>query len=184
MKKNLRPPKITMEADWKSVELPFNIGSGRTIYSGLEKDSRLRLRVFQSRKTGQLVGRAWFGHGADGPPLHAHGGAVAYVLDEAMGAVAWMNCYPALAANLQFRYLRPTPLLQDLTVEAKVISVRKKVLKIEAQLRLPTGEECVVASGDFVRVSLEKKKFFDLEKHDPAGVLKKMKLKWAQEDAR
>ena len=35
-----------------------------------------------------------------GPPGHVHGGAMAAALDEAMGAVCWMNGHPVVAATI------------------------------------------------------------------------------------
>lgn len=177
----LLPPAITTESDWVEVVLPFNIGSGRSIYSGLEGAQRLRLRVFKRQSDGSLIGRAWFGQGSDGPPLHVHGGAVAYVLDEAMGSVAWMNEYPAMAANLKFEYVQMTPLLTDLVVEARITSVTDRRVSIESEIKLPTGEVCVRGFGEFARLSHEKAAFFDTNEHDPNGILKNPNLKWAKD---
>lgn len=180
----MMPPLIQKDADWEEVELPFNIGSGRSIYSGLEQDGRLRLRVYRQGATGRLIGRVWFGQGADGPPGHAHGGAIAYVLDEAMGSVAWMNDYPALAAKLEFQYARMTPLEVDLKVEAWIEQTVKKRLIIVANLVLPTGEICVAGRGEFA--ILQKSKIGQLASalNDPKGLFQNPKLKWAPEDAR
>ncbi len=177
----LNPPEIIRESDWLDVLLPFNIGSGRSLYSGLEAAQRLRLRVFKRQRDGALIGRAWFGPGADGPPLHVHGGAVAYVLDEAMGAVSWMNDYPAMAANLRFEYVQMTPLLTDLTLEARITTVSDRRVSIESEIKLSTGEVCVRGFGEFARLSRKKAAFFETSEHDPKGLLKNPTLKWAED---
>jgi acyl-coenzyme A thioesterase PaaI-like protein len=51
-----------------------------------------------------------FGAHAEGPPGHAHGGAMAAVLDEAMGLAAWLAHRPAIAAHLETDFRRPIPL--------------------------------------------------------------------------
>jgi Thioesterase superfamily len=178
--KSLTPPAVTPESDWVEMVLPFNIGSGRSLYSGLEGISRLRLRVFKRLSDSHLIGRAWFGEGADGPPLHVHGGAVAYVLDEAMGAVAWMNNYPVVAASLKFDYLQMTPLLTDLVIEAKITQTTDKRVSTEAEIRLSSGEVCVRGFGEFAILTRKKIDALNADAHDKAGALKNPDLKWAK----
>lgn len=175
------PPAITPDADWVEVLLPFNIGSGRSLYTGLEGIDRLRLRIYKRKSDGHLIGRAWFGEGADGPPLHVHGGAVAYVLDEAMGAVGWMNEYPVVAASLKFDYFQMTPLLTDLEIEAKITNVTDRRVSTEAEIRLPEGDVYVRATGEFAILQKSKIDLLEAHKYDKDGVLKNPNLKWAQE---
>jgi len=188
----LPPPPVVPHSDWESVDLPFNIGSGRSIYAGLERDHRLRLKVYRRKGDGHLIGKVWFGVGADGPPGHVHGGAVAYVLDEAMGSVAWMNDHPALAAKLEFQFLRMTPLEVDLDIEAWIqpsepsavpSTSATRRLEIIAQLRLPSGEVSVAGRGEFAILSKRKVAAMGAEAFDPQGLLKKPTLKWAPDDA-
>jgi acyl-coenzyme A thioesterase PaaI-like protein len=181
--KHLQPPPVIRETDWEEMVLPFNIGSGRSLYSGLENDSRLRLRVFRKTSDGSLVGRVWFGQGSDGPPGHAHGGAIAYVLDEAMGSVGWMNLYPVVAARLEFQYVRMTPLFVDLELQAKILSHSSRRIEVETTLLLPSGEVSVQAQGEFAILTRAKAKLFDTPEHDPQGLMKNPNLKWANDDA-
>jgi acyl-coenzyme A thioesterase PaaI-like protein len=190
-----RPPQIVPEADWETVRLPFNIGSGRSIYSGLEADDRLRLRVFrkksvpsiQGQKQNQtshdrLVGRVWFGPGTDGPPGHVHGGATAYVLDEAMGSVGWMNDYPVVAAKLEFQYKQMAPMETDLIVEAEVLSATDRKIEVEARLRLPTGEITVVSHGVFVRLPKSRTLLLAQGNQEALEILSSPSIQWAAED--
>ena len=173
------PPEIKLDPDWQELRLPFNIGSGRSLYTGLEQANRLRLRVFRRKSDNVLVGRVWFGEGADGPPGHAHGGAIAYVLDEAMGSVGWMNDYPVVAAKLEFKYFRMTPLHVDLHVEARIKSETAKRLEIEATLTMPDGQKCVMASAEFAVLTKTKAVGFMNPVADPQGFFQNPKLKWA-----
>ena len=177
----LTPPPVSIEPGWVEMVLPFNIGSGRSLYSGLEGHSRLRLKVFKRESDGHLIGRAWFGEGADGPPLHVHGGSVAYVLDEAMGAVAWMNNYPVVAATLNFEYLQMTPLLTDLVVEAKVTNINDRRVSTEAEIRLVSGEVCVRSKGEFAILTKSKIELIQADKNDPQKTLQNPALKWAKD---
>lgn len=55
-----------------------------------------------------------------GPPRHAHGGASAAILDEAMGLVVWAAGHKVAAVNLEINYHKPLPLNQPLTLEARI----------------------------------------------------------------
>lgn len=177
------PPPITIEADWEETVLPFNIGSGRSIYTGLEGDNRLRMRIFRRISDKRAVGKVWFGPGADGPPGHVHGGAIAYVLDEVMGSTGWMNDYPSVAAKLEFQYMRMTPLQTDLHIESWIESATERRLMLVAELRMPNGDVSVKAKGEFAILSKEKLKALASFIDDPSGVLQNPKLKWLKENS-
>ena len=61
-----------------------------------------------------VEGHAWFGPGCEGPPGHAHGGSQAAVLDEAMGAVAWINSHSCVAGGFQIKYEQMLKLVHHL----------------------------------------------------------------------
>ena len=48
----------------------------------------VRIAYFRGPAAGALYAKAWFGRETQGPPGHVHGGAMAAVLDEAMGGTA------------------------------------------------------------------------------------------------
>ncbi len=148
------PPDVVPESGWDEIKLPYFIGSGRTLASGVE--GRLRIKFFFRRSDQHLVGRVWFGDGADGPPRHAHGGAVAYVLDEAMGAVGWSVGYATVASDLRFQYMAMTPLYQDLAVEAWVEADKGKQIEIRSNLFLADGTLAVSGTGHFHKLSPKK----------------------------
>jgi acyl-coenzyme A thioesterase PaaI-like protein len=163
-----------------SVELPMMIASGRSLTSGFEGgDERMRMRLYK-RNDGTCVGTAWFGEGAHGPPNHVHGGAVAYVLDEAMGSVAWMNDYPVVARKIDFEFLKMSPLKIEFTIEAKVLRTTERHVYVEAALILPDGTTAVKASGEFAILTKKKIDALDAAKYDPKALLQNPKLKWAK----
>ena len=178
------PPDISPEPGCIEVILPMEIGSGRSIANVQGAPERIRIRMFKRVADGQLVGRAWFGEGANGPPLHVHGGAAAYVLDEAMGTVGWMNDYPVVAAKLEFEYLHMSPLKVDLHIEAKITSVTDRRVFIACELKTPEGHACVRGKGEFAILSQKKMSALSAEKFDPLGLLKNPNFKWASDDAR
>lgn len=88
----------------------FRSGIDPSFVSGDPFGNRIRVRYFKRERDGALVGKVWFGPGAEGPPGHAHGGSMAAVLDEALGAAAWMSGHPVVAAKLVTVFRRMLPL--------------------------------------------------------------------------
>ena len=114
----MEPPIVEPESDWEEFTLPFEIGSGRSMFVETPNGPTIRMRFFRSSSDGALVGRVWFGSVTFGPPGFVHGGLVSYVLDEAMGTCVWLEGYPSVAANLNFDFVEMTPLQEDCLVEA------------------------------------------------------------------
>ena len=91
--------------------------------------------------------------GAEGPPGHAHGGSVAAVLDEAMGAAAWSGGYPSIAARIEVDFRLPVPLGIDAVVEMEVERVEGRKVTTRARLLDADGRVLAESSGLFVRLS-------------------------------
>lgn len=73
----------------------------------------------------------------EGPPDYAHGGAVATVLDEAMGAAAFFAGRLGFTLTMTVNYRASAPLRTDLHVMARVISVEGKKTRVTAEIVLP-----------------------------------------------
>jgi uncharacterized protein (TIGR00369 family) len=80
-----------------------------------------------------------------GPPGHAHGGASAAVLDEAMGLVVWAAGYKVAAVNIEVNYHKPMPLLQSLSLEARITQIDKR--KIFSTGKITSLDGTVLVSG-------------------------------------
>lgn len=85
-----------------------------------------------------------------GPPSHAHGGASAAVLDEAMGAVCWQSGLQVLLANLNLNYHHPVPLDTMLQLEAWVDRVAGRKAFAQGHLLLPSGQTAVSGTGLYI----------------------------------
>src|SRR5512139_2265568 len=92
----------------------------RSFVSGEPEGDRLRVAYWFNRTNGDLRARVWFGPGAEGPPGHAHGGAIAAVLDEVMGVCVWEAGRRVVAARLDITFLTPLPLGTDVIVRAQI----------------------------------------------------------------
>ena len=85
-----------------------------------------------------------------GPPQHAHGGASAAILDEAMGLVVWAAGLQVAAVNLEINYHRPLPLFQPLRLEARITQKDERKIFSTGEIRLPNGEIAVSGRGIYV----------------------------------
>jgi hypothetical protein len=70
---------------------------------------------------GRLIGSAWFDYQYEGPPTCVHGGVIAMVFDEMLGAVNILTGNPGMTGTLTVRYRKPTPLLTPLRLEASFV---------------------------------------------------------------
>lgn len=147
----MQPPQADPDPDWEPFHLPFDIGSGRSLFVGTEPGPTIRMRFFRRRGDGSLIGRVWFGEATFGPPSFVHGGVVSFVLDEAMGSAAWLAGYPSVAANLNIDFIEMTPIGRDCLVESTVDDVSPTKLRLTATLSLD-GETLVRGRGVFPRL--------------------------------
>jgi hypothetical protein len=76
----------------------------------------------------EIRGRVTFGYPYEGPPTCVHGGVIAELFDELMGAANVLANKPAMTGTLTVRYRRPTPILAPLDLVARFMrSERRKV---------------------------------------------------------
>lgn len=148
--------KGDVEAGWIAIEPLVSVGTGRSFVSGEPDGDRLRVRYFRRERDGALVGKIWFGPGAEGPPAHAHGGSMAAVLDEAMGAAAWMAGHQVLAAKLTVEFRRMLPLENEAMLEAWVERVEGRKVVTRGRLSDSAGEPYAEAEGLFIVVAAER----------------------------
>ncbi len=157
------PPEVGPEPGWVVVEPPRLEGGRGSFVSGDAAEGRLRVRYFrhergfEAEKGGdrRLIGRSWFGPGAQGPPDHAHGGSIAAVLDEAMGAAAWSSGYVVVAVRLVTDFRRMIPLGTDAFLEAWVDRVEGRKVWTTGRLLDAAGKPFAEAEGLFLKLDPE-----------------------------
>lgn len=107
------------------------------------------MAYFRGPEPGVLYAKAWFGLETQGPPGHVHGGAMAAVLDEAMGGACWMNGHRTVAAKISVSFLEMVKLQTETTVESRIERVEGR--KVYVRAALMDGERRVAESdGLFV----------------------------------
>jgi acyl-coenzyme A thioesterase PaaI-like protein len=133
--------------------VPFpGAGERRTFVSGEPDTGRLRVSYFRRGQDGPLVARVFFGPGSTGPPGYAHGGAVAAVLDEAMGAGVWLAGYAAVARRIIVDFRDMVPVGFEGLVETRIEGTEGRKISIRAWLF--DGEHVLAeAEGLFVTLS-------------------------------
>ena len=115
----------------------------------------IRVKYYMT-EDGTLAARAWFGPRCEGPPGHCHGGSMLAVLDEAMGAAAWIaggSARPVLAKSATGNFSAPLPLGTDTVLLSWVVGEDGDRVSTAAQLADPdTGDVFAEGSGLFVRL--------------------------------
>ena len=97
-----------------------------------------------------LYARAWFGRETQGPPGHVHGGAMAAVLDEAMGGACWMNGHRTVAAKISVSFLEMLKLETETTVEAAIERTDGRKIYLRAKMSDGRGTTIAEADGLFI----------------------------------
>ncbi len=77
----------------------------------------------------ELRGRVRFGPAYEGPPGFVHGGVIAMVCDDILGAANMMAGQPGMTGTLTVRYRKPTPLETDLDLEARLVGRQGRKLR-------------------------------------------------------
>lgn len=122
--------------------------------TGTANRNRLRVRYFFRAEDGHLLADVSSGADAMGPPGFVHGGAMAALLDDAMGVMAWFNKHPVVTANLNVDYKQSLPLGIDTVLETWIERVEGKKVYTYGELRSDKAIH-TCARGLFVRLPLE-----------------------------
>ena len=114
---------------------PFPHGRPGRFVVGDDEGKRFRVRYYRDASDASLFhGKIWFGPGTEGPPLHAHGGAMAAVLDEVLGTACWVAGIPVVAGTLTVRYRRMLPLCQVVLAEGTIGSRGGRSIRVDGRL--------------------------------------------------
>ena len=102
------------------------------------------------RDDGALTGTISLSLYQQGPPGHAHGGATAALLDDAMGLSVWAAGHQVAAVNLTVDYRKPVPLGQPITITGWMTSQQERVIHAAGTISLPDGTVAVEGRGIYV----------------------------------
>lgn len=123
---------------------------------------------------GGLVGRAWFDYPYEGPPTCVHGGVIAMVFDEILGAANIAAGCPGMTGTLTIRYRKPTPLRTALRVEASCVGVEGRKIRTRGAIWC---EEVLTAEAEGIFIQLIPERFISMvvQGADAAEVLEQVR---------
>lgn len=124
---------LSGEEGWVLFDAPSLVGESLRFVSGDPEGNRFRARYYRDSEQ-HLHARIWFGPETGGPPGHAHGGAVAAVMDEALGLAAWAAGYSIVVGNLNVSFRNMLPLETVVTVESKVVSAEGRKVMVHGRI--------------------------------------------------
>ena len=111
----------------------------------------LRVERVEDGDGARIVAHATFSRAYEGPPHGVHGGIVAAMFDEVLGAVMGLAPPPGVTATLEVRYRHVTPIEEPLRFEAWLESDRGR--RLTARATCHAGDTLTAeAHGLFVRV--------------------------------
>lgn len=146
---------LTPEPGWTPLTTFWESMGTRSFVSSDDDPDRIRVRYFADA-AGTVWARAVLGPGAEGPPGHAHGGALAALLDEAMGMAALTTGRIVVAARIEVDFRALVPLGAVVTVELVAEAGEGAKVPVRATLRLPDGRTATEAAGLFVDIGAER----------------------------
>lgn len=100
----------------------------------------------------RVVAHVRFGAAYEGPPGCVHGGYVAAVFDELLGATQTLSGTAGMTARLIVNYRRPTPLHTDLAMEGRLVRVDGRKVFVEGTCAAADGQVTAEAEGLFVTI--------------------------------
>ena len=155
-----RPPSTALtepdlsapDPTWTPLTPYWEVLGTRSFVSSDDGD-RIRVRYYAG--DGRTWARVWFGPGCEGPPGHAHGGALAALLDEAMGMAALATGRVVVAGRIEVDFRAMVPLGAVVTAEVALDPPVGKKTAVRAVLRGRDGATACEATGLFVEIGTE-----------------------------
>lgn len=150
------PPELSGEKGWTELKIPDTYGKGRAFITGDKTADRIKVRYFQKQSDKSFIARVWFGPATEGPAGFVHGGSMASILDEAMGASVWLQGFTAVAAKITVDYRKMLPLGTITTVEAKVSSADGRKIMAKGKIYDKTCTVYSESEGLYINIPPER----------------------------
>jgi len=133
---------------------PFPFEAARRSFTGAgESKGLIEVRYYLREEDRLLAATVLFGPRAEGAPRRVHGGAVLAVLDEAMGAAAWIAGHPVVTVRLEAAFRKGVPLSTGLLVETRLERADRRIVRVAGRLVDPEGTLYAEARGAFMRLT-------------------------------
>jgi hypothetical protein len=113
----------------------------------------------------ELRGSGVFDIPYEGPPGCVHGGVIALVFDEILGAANILAGAPAMTGTLTVRYRRPTPLHTEVRLHAAYVG--REGRKVTTKASMHVGDE-LTAEAEGIFIVLDPSRFLERMTRDGA----------------
>lgn len=113
-----------------------------------------------------LSAKAVFDESKQGGKGILHGGAIAAVLDEAMGAAAYEAGQPGYTVTMTYNYKSHIPIGEQITINARVDKIEGRKVFASCEAKLSDGSIAVEGTGIFVFSDVLKAQL-DAHAYDP-----------------
>jgi acyl-coenzyme A thioesterase PaaI-like protein len=152
-----RARKINLES---RIALPFKFSK---FLSGDQK-KRLKLESYFLEKEKSLLIKFYPKKMVMGPPGHCHGGLIASVLDECMGACCWWNGYMCLASMISVKFRYPVPIGGEYFALADLKRIERRRIYTHAEIF--DLENNIYSQADGIFIKVKKKYMKDFPGYD------------------
>lgn len=138
----------------------FSVGDALPVHNvlcmvcGAESGQSPLVRHFFVAGAGSVGARVCFDERHQGAPHYAHGGAVAALLDDACGYVAYLMSKIFVTAHLEIDYRKPVVLGAEYDVVARCTLTEGRKVHLTAEL-LEGHVQVAQATGLFIEVDLD-----------------------------
>ncbi len=123
-----------------------------------------------------IVAEANFSNQYEGPPTCVHGGIIAAVFDEVLGAANSRHGRPGLTGTLKIKYKAPTPLNKNLIIKSRVKEITEKKVLTQGEIY---HEGLLTAKAEALFISVDIEKFLSIAKnHAGDGIADILKQQW------
>lgn len=145
-------PQIDLSGQpgWTPFDAPSLVGSTLRFVSGDKSSDRFRMRYFKDT-SGSLTALTWFGPGTEGPPGHAHGGAISAVFDEVLGLAAWTAGHSVVVGELTIRFLKLLPVHAVVQVSSQILEQQGRKVKVQGQIH---NGKTIYAQADCICIEI------------------------------
>jgi acyl-coenzyme A thioesterase PaaI-like protein len=107
------------------------------------------LHMWLDRDKGEAHAKITLGWTFEGPPKCVHGGWIAALFDEFMGCAQILSGQSGATGTLSVRYKKPTPLVTELTLFARIREVHGRKIIVDGTLSA-NGEVTASCEGLFI----------------------------------
>ncbi len=134
-----RPSSVEIKSQPKGIQLPedavlFELNRVSESFVSGRQQRYIEIQYFRGSKPENFYARVLFHKEAQGATDIVHGGAIAAVFDETMGAICLVLGQPAVTATMTVDYRIPIPVEKEFLVEAHLEKIERRKLFTTARM--------------------------------------------------